>query len=287
MGYWARRRDRKFRELAQASGQVPSGQPDDYASKAEEYARENRRRDIRKMIPTVIATVVGAFLTRGLLTYLVSGTTAAIIMVVTLIAAFLMMYMITVRTYIPPGIDFTVAGHVDPGNIHSMIYLGDYHVPKEMISDINQDAMNFQILRDFGPSNLCDSFEWDPDIGHLAVEPAWGANSEFEFVTRHEVYHTTREIAKTQAKTINNYESYMDLEIEMRSYDRAVEMIDRIAASIFEPSDSKRLMNSLRQQIEQDKKDLRIKIYGTKNAGNDEDRNEAPMQNEALNSGER
>ncbi len=284
MGYWARRRDKKFKRLTEASGQVPTDRGElEKLQQAREYANQNRRRDLKKLIPIVIVSAIAAFLTRGLLTFLVDNETATIIMVVSFFAAFLMIYIITVRTYMPPGVDFTLAGHVDPENIHSMITVNDYHVPKELISGINQDALNFPIMRDFGPSNLCDSFDWDPTTGEISVEPAWGANSEFEFVTRHEVYHTTREIAKTQAKTINNYESYMDLEIEMKAYDKAIEMIDRIAASIFKPSDSRALMTRLRKEIEDDKRDLRVKIYGSSGP---EGRNSAPMENEAVTSGQ-
>lgn len=280
MGYWARRKDKKFKQLTESSGQVPTDKGDlNKLQQARQYANENRKRDLKKLIPIVIVSAIAAFLTRGLLTFLVNNETATVIMVVSFFAAFLMIYVITVRTYMPPGVDFTLAGHVDSGNIHSMITLNDYHVPKELISGINQDALNFPIMRDFGPSNLCDSFDWDPSTGEISVEPAWGANSEYEFITRHEVYHTTREIAKTQAKTINNYESYMDLEIEMRAYDKAIEMIDRIATSLFKPSDSRALMTRLRNEIEEDKKDLRVKIYGSTGSV---ERNSAPMENEAL-----
>lgn len=284
MGYWARRRDKKFKQLTESSGQVPTSKEElDKLRQARDYASENRRRDLKKLIPIVIVSAIAAFLTRGLLTFLVNNETATIIMVVSFFAAFLMIYIITVRTYMPPGVDFTLAGHIDPDNIHSMITINDYHVPKELISGINQDALNFPIMRDFGPSNLCDSFDWDSTTGEISVEPAWGANSEFEFVTRHEVYHTTREIAKTQAKTINNYESYMDLEIEMKAYDKAIEMIDRISSSLFKPSESKALMSRLRREIEEDKRDLRVKIYGSSSG---DDRNSAPMENEAVNSGQ-
>ena len=71
----------------------------------------------------------------------------------------------------------------------------------------------------------------------------------------------------------------MDLEIEMRAYDKAIEMIDRIATSLFKPSDSRALMTRLRNEIEEDKKDLRVKIYGSTGSV---ERNSAPMENEAL-----
>lgn len=280
MGYLEKRREKKWKNLTESTSQIPV--KNDQAEKerqAREYQKKNRKRDIRKLVPVIVSIVIGGFLSRGLLTYLVSGSTALLIIVVTLILAFLTVWFITVRTYIPPGIDFFVAGHSDPDNIHSMIQMVDYHVPRELIASIDQDALNYPILRDYGPSNLCDSFKWDPVTGKVHVTPGWGANSEFEFATRHEVYHITREIGKVQARTINNYESYMDLEIEMRSYDRAVEMIDRIAASLFEPGDSKRLMESLREEIEADKRDLRAKIYGPSTKGS---RNEGPMENEAI-----
>jgi hypothetical protein len=281
MGYWERRRDKKFKHLTESSGQVPLNKEElEKLEKARQYASDNRRRDLRKLIPIVIVSAVAAFFTRGLLTFLVNTETATIIMVASFFAAFLFMYVITVRTYMPPGVDFTVAGHIDPKNIHSMLILNDVHVPKGLISGINQDALNYPIMRDFGPSNLCDAFEWDPTMGEISVEPAWGANSEFEFITRHEVYHTTRDIAKAQARTINNYESYMDLEIELKAYEKAVELVDRIASSIFKPNDTKALMTELRNQIENDKKDLRVKIYGSSG------QNTAPMENEAVTSGQ-
>ena len=266
MGYWTRRRDRKFTKLAESSSQLPADMDTvEKMQKAREYAAENRKRDLRKLVPVIAGILIAGFLTRGLLTYLVSGNNVIIFMIVPFIVAFLIMYFITIRTYVPPGIDFTLAGHVEPENIHSMISIADYHVPKELISSINQDALNFPIMRDFGPSNLCDAFDWDPTTGDISVSPAWGANSEYEFVTRHEVFHNIREISKTQARTINNYESYMDLEIEIRSYDKAVEKLDQIAAALFEPSDAKKIMTDLRKQIENDKSDLRVKIYGSDN----------------------
>lgn len=276
MGYWTRRRDRKFTKLAESSSQLPADKSTvEKMEKAREYAAENRRRDLRKLVPVIAGILIAGFLTRGLLTYLVSGNNVIIFLIVPFVMAFLIMYFITVRTYVPPGIDFTLAGHVDPENIHSMISIADYHVPKELITSINQEALNFPIMRDFGPSNLCDSFDWDPMTGDISVTPAWGANSEYEFVTRHEVFHNIREISKTQAKTINNYESYMDLEIEIRSYDKAVEKLDKIAAALFEPSDARKIMSDLRNQIEKDKKDLRVKIYGSDGK---ESSNEAPME---------
>ena len=283
MGYWARRRDRKFRNLTETAS-LPAGERAERVQKIMEHRSENRMRDVRKAIPVVVASIVAGAITRGLLLNIVSGNTTLVVMAASFFSAFLFMWWITVRTYVPPGIDFTQAGHLDPRDIHSMITISDYHVPRELISNINQDALNFPIMRDFGASNLCDAFDWDPGTGEIRVTPAWGANSEFEFVTRHEVYHTTREIAKVQARTINNYESYMDLEVEMRSYDRAVEKLDQIAATLFEPEDARKIMTTLRQEIEKDKKELRVRIYGEKRTDQDQD-NQAPMENEALTDG--
>lgn len=279
MKFVDRLREKRFRELASGSiDPQPKQEPDD-RERAAEYRHENRMRDIKKLIPVVLGTILGGFFSRTLLSNVVSGNMATIIVIGSLAGSFLLMWWITVRTYMPPGVDFTVTGHVDPDDIHSMVFIGDVHVPKDLISNMKQDSPNFPIMRDFGPSNLCDAFEWDTYTGELHITPAWGANSEYEFVTRHEVYHNIREISKVQARTINNYESYMDLEIEIRSYDKAVEKLDQIAAALFEPSDARKIMTELRKQIEKDKADLRVKIYGS------DARNESPMEGE-INAGQ-
>jgi hypothetical protein len=280
MGFLERRREKKFVQASQGSS-LPSGEETGRILRALQFHASNRSRDVRKAIPVVIGSIVAGFVTRGLLVFVVSGLTAFVVLLSTFIAAFLFMYLVTVHTYLPPGIDFTLAGHEDPGNVHSMITLVDYHVPREMISRINQDALNFPVMRDFGPSNLVTSFKYDPKTGDIEVTPAWGAINEYEFITRHQVYHTTLEIARTQARTMNNYESFMDLEIEMRSYDRAVEKLDQIAATLFEPEDARRIMSTLREEIEKDKRDLRVKIYGERK-DNQPGKNEAPMANETV-----
>lgn len=274
-------REKRFRELASGSvDALPNKKDQDQIEleKALQHRHENRVRDIKKLIPVILGAILGGYFSRTLLTSVVSGNTATVIVIASLVVSFVLMWWITVRTYMPPGVDYTVTGHVDPKDIHSMITIQDVHVPKDLITNVHQDAPNFPIMRDFGPSNLCDSFEWDPLTGEINMTPAWGANSEYEFVTSHEVYHNTKEIAKVQARTINNYDSYMDLEIEIRSYDKAVEKLDQISASLFEPADARKIMTELRSQIEKDKADLRVRIYGKQT-----ERNEGPINSEAEN----
>lgn len=244
--------------------------------KALNYRSEQRMKDVKFLLYLIGASALGMFIARGVLTYFISGNDVWYFIIPTMLFSDVFIWYFTIKTYIPPGMDFTLVGHLEPENIHSMITIQDFHVPKSLISNINQDALNFPVLRDYGTSNLCDDFTWDPYTGEIIVKPAWGANSELEFITRHEVYHTTREIAKIQARTVNNYQSYMDLEIEKRSNEKAVKMIDRIAASIFEPEDSNRLMENLLKEIEDDKKDLRVKLSGR------EERAAVPMKDEAV-----
>jgi uncharacterized protein with HEPN domain len=265
MGWLEDRRERKFAKLASSSSPVPG--KSDKNDQILKHRRENRIRDIRKLLPLIIGIGVGAFISRGLLLSIVSSGSALAILLGASISAFLIIWFITIRTYVPPGITYTQFGHTDPEDINSMIYIGDILLPKELIGNIKQDAPNYEILRPFGVSNYVESFSWDEDTGTVTLRVPKGMQGEAAFFERHKTFHEMEKIIEIQGETINNYETYIKVELPRLAYKQAIEIVDKIAASFFDPVEGEKIGKELKKELESQKKNLVDLTYGQRATG--------------------
>ena len=268
MSWLENRREKKFAKLAESSSAIPGGMGD-RNDQTRKHRRENRNRDIRKLLPVIVGVGLGAFISRGILESVVSGNSALVISIGASVSAFLIIWFITVRTYIPPGITYTQFGHTDPEDINSMIYIGDILLPKELIGNIKQNAPNIEVLRPFGVANYVESFQWDEDTGTVTLKVPKGVQGEAAFYEKHKTYHEMEKIIEIQGETINNYEKYIKIELPRLSFKQAVDIIDKIAASFFDPVEGERIGKELKKELEKQKENLIDLTYGprAKNGG--------------------
>lgn len=263
MSFLQDRRDRKFEKLARDQSTAAM----DDGKKARRHARENRIRDLKKMIPLAIGIVLGGFISRGLLQSVVPGGTALIIAVLSSVSAFLIIWVVTIRTYIPPGVMYTQFGHVNKDDINSMVYSGDILIPKDLITNIHQNAPNYEILRSFGVSNLIESFEWNDETGDVTIKSPEGVINELAFFERHKTFHEQEKIIQIQGETINNYEKYVKVELPRLAFKMAEDMINKVAASFFDPVAGERIGKELKTELERQKRDILDLTYGPRTGG--------------------
>ncbi len=263
MSWLENRREKKFARLAESSSAIPGGLGD-RNNQAVKHRRENRIRDIRKLLPVIVGVGIGAFISRGLLESVVSGSSALVISIAASVSAFLIIWFITVRTYIPPGITYTQFGHTDPEDINSMIYIGDILLPKELIGNIKQNAPNVEVLRPFGVANYVESFQWDEDTGTVTLKVPKGVQGEAAFFEKHKTYHEMEKIIEIQGETINNYEKYIKIELPRLAFKQAVDIVDKIAASIFDPVEGEKIGKELKRELERQKENLIDLTYGSR-----------------------
>ncbi len=264
MGYFEERKRKKFDKLAKSSSQIPVSEEAEKEIRRLKRISDTRRRDLKKLIPTVLGTALGLFFVHGLLTEVVSNQMSLIISSATLVGAYLTIWFFTVKTYIPPGMDFFLTGHVIPGDKDSMLAILDIHAPMESISDMKTAGQIFPVLRPYGISSWVEEYDYDEETGDLYIKPLHPARlNEFNYTQEHQIFHELKETNTLLLTLVNKYRVYVPIAITVKAREMAEELSSQITISQTDIFQGKKVLGGIETEISSLEKELKVKLQGS------------------------